>query len=202
MTGVGLGLVTLLCVITNSLTGASLMQLGPQYLEPVFGNVLPYVNYRWAVALCLVYGAFLGGIWFKRGPVPSSYQYGMAISRAFNVLAVLTALAPARLSYMFEWSEWLGPEYGPHVIQLGFSYPVYMILGLTAMVVACKLGYTPWSQARSAVTVTGVLTAEALVGLAATRFVSRQRSCEGVLLTATNASIAGVLVGILTNYFL
>ncbi|KAJ2642122.1 hypothetical protein IW137_002828, partial [Coemansia sp. RSA 1287] len=52
--------------ISTSIMASSLIRLGPQYLEPIYGNVLPNLGFFHGVVISLVLGGILGSIYWQR----------------------------------------------------------------------------------------------------------------------------------------
>ncbi|KAJ1920151.1 hypothetical protein H4219_001524 [Mycoemilia scoparia] len=194
----GVGLISL---TTSAIVASTMMRLGPQYLEPVYGNVLPYINYQWYVLASVLYGAALGAVYCRRNITAGPKRLGMAISHAFDLICIMMATAPLRLKYMFSLVETLGPNYGPHIIQLTFGYPVFIAIGFIMSVVSFWAGYSPVSPSRSLVTVFGAFLGQLLICTAGYTYVTPQRSCEAALLLGVNVAIASIIIKLVTEYF-
>ncbi|KAJ2839446.1 hypothetical protein J3B01_000660 [Coemansia erecta] len=194
--------------ISTSIMASSLIRLGPQYLEPIYGNVLPNLGFFHGVVISLVLGGILGSIYWQRilaaheagGPLTMDTKTGRAIAAAFDIVASLTALAPLRATYMFKWSDALGPMWGPLLTQCTLTFPVFVAGGFVVTLGASRVSYNPQAPGRQAATTAACLGAVAICIWVGQQTAPAHSSCRGVLVNATYAALSGVMIKLLTGH--
>ncbi|KAJ2162389.1 hypothetical protein GGF46_000753 [Coemansia sp. RSA 552] len=203
----------LIGLVTTTILASSMARLGPQYLEPIYGNVLPYLGFFHGTVVSMVLGGILGSAYWRRVvlPVASSDQRkagsltidtktGRALGLAFDIVSIITALAPLRARYLFRWSDALGPMWGPLATQSMLAYPVFAAGGFVVTISAARVAHNPQSPARQAAVFSVCLGAVALLIWVGQRFSSAHRGCYGLLLNAGYAALSSVMVKLLTGH--
>ncbi|KAJ2616797.1 hypothetical protein H4S08_000633 [Coemansia sp. RSA 1365] len=197
---------------TNILV-SSLIRLGPQYLEPVYGNVLPYWGFFHGTVVSLVLGGVIGFSYWryilasmdpvhktKSNPLTIDTKTGRAIAMAFDVAAILTALAPPRARYMFRWSDTLGPIWGSLLTQSMLTFPVFLLSGFVVTISAARISYNPQSPIRQTAGFVTFLGAISMLVWIGQRFSSAHHGCHGLLINAGYAMLSSLIIKILTGH--
>ncbi|KAJ2801075.1 hypothetical protein H4R20_003823 [Coemansia guatemalensis] len=200
-------------LMSTTILVSSLIRLGPQYLEPVYGNVLPYWGFFHGTVVSLVLGGVIGFRYWrhilattdpahktKGNPLTIDTKTGRAIATAFDVAAILTALAPPRVRYMFGWSDPLGPMWGSLLTQCMLTFPVFLLSGFVATVSAARISYNPQSPMRQTAAVVTFLSAISVLIWVGQRFSSAHRGCHGLLINASYAMLSSLLIKLLTGH--
>ncbi|PIA16953.1 hypothetical protein COEREDRAFT_92336 [Coemansia reversa NRRL 1564] len=197
---------------TNILV-SSLIRLGPQYIEPVYGNVLPYWGFFHGTVVSLVLGGVIGFSYWryilasmdparrtKSNPLTIDTKTGRAIAMAFDVAAILTALAPPRARYMFRWSDTLGPIWGSLLTQSMLTFPVFLLSGFVVTISAARISYNPQSPIRQTAGFVTFLGAISMLIWIGQRFSSAHRGCHGLLINAGYAMLSSLIIKLLTGH--
>ncbi|KAJ2714301.1 hypothetical protein H4R19_001802 [Coemansia spiralis] len=192
---------------------SSLIRLGPQALEPVYGNVLPYLGFFHGLVVSLVLGGVAAARYWRHAIVAQSTAPGAgedrlsidvktarAIAMAFDVMAILTALAPLRVTYVFRWSDRLGPTWGALATHCVLAFPVFTLGGFVATLGAHRLAYNPRSPARQGAVLATCLGAVALLIWIGQTFASAHGSCHGLLVNAGYAALSSAMVKLLVGH--
>ncbi|KAJ2312911.1 hypothetical protein IWW52_004724 [Coemansia sp. RSA 2704] len=198
---------------STNILASSLLRLGPQYLEPVYGNVLPRLGFTHSAVISMVLGSIIGSSYWRRicrntdtaatspgAPLTLDTRTGRAIAAAFDIAAILTALAPLRATYLFRWSDTLGPMWGPLLTQCALTFPVLILGGFAATIGAARISHSQHSAGRRVAATIACLGAVAVLIWIGQQFVSPQRSCHGVLLNAGYAALSSLMIKLLTGY--
>ncbi|KAJ1734303.1 hypothetical protein LPJ61_001150 [Coemansia biformis] len=199
---------------STTILTSSLIRLGPQSLEPVYGNVLPYLGFFHGLVVSLVLGGVIGARYWRhaiaaQSPAAAGARAGRltidvktarAVAMAFDIAALLTALAPLRVTYMFRWSDRLGPMWGALATQCMLAFPVFALGGFVATVGALRLAYNPRSPARQGTMLAACLGAIAILIWVGQRFSSAHGSCHGLLINAGYAALSSVMVKLLAGH--
>eukprot|EP01112_Ceratiomyxa_fruticulosa_P005122 TRINITY_DN1569_c0_g1_i3.p1 TRINITY_DN1569_c0_g1~~TRINITY_DN1569_c0_g1_i3.p1 ORF type:complete len:539 (-),score=95.99 TRINITY_DN1569_c0_g1_i3:34-1650(-) len=122
-------------VVFTAIVCAIVLQISPYYLEPIFGNVLPYYNFQLSCFLSFFVG-------FLLGYSSSSSRFGFI--SAVDFISIVIAFVPLSVNYLFTFSSSFGPLMGPHLTQLAFAYPIFFALG-SLNATLCKT-YTSQTQ--------------------------------------------------------
>ncbi|KAJ2082932.1 hypothetical protein H4R24_001202 [Coemansia sp. RSA 988] len=197
---------------TNILV-SSLIRLGPQYLEPVYGNVLPYWGLFHGTVISLVLGGVIGFRYWhhilatmdpdykaKGNPLTIDTKTSRAIAVAFDVAAILTALAPPRVRYMFRWSDALGPVWGSLLAQCMLTFPVFFLGGFAATISAARISYNPQSPMRQTAIFVTVLSTMCLLLWVGQQLSSAHHGCYGLLINAGYAMLSSLIIKLLTGH--
>ncbi|KAJ2064226.1 hypothetical protein GGI17_001111 [Coemansia sp. S146] len=187
--------------VTSSIMMSTIMQVGPTYLEPVYGNVLAHQWFTSGIVACMAVGAALGSrLWrglttgLASGSSEADARTERAIGAALDVVALLTALAPWRTALLFQESRRLGPVWGPVVTHVSLAAPVAAASGFIAAVSVARLVHgrrAAW--------------AAAYVGAAAAAMWARRGTCgvhggcQGLLVAAGYAALSSVMVKLLSR---
>lgn len=105
----------------------SLYHGSPRYLEPIYGNVFPYLYLNQATALFFVLGCTIGS--FQEIIYRRTFDGCKIMVTLFNATALLLALAPLIVDHLFRFSSQWGPPWGPHITQLALLYSATLFLG-------------------------------------------------------------------------
>ncbi|KAJ2905962.1 hypothetical protein GGI21_004102, partial [Coemansia aciculifera] len=185
--------------VTSSIMVSTVMQVGPAYLEPVYGNVLSHQWFGNGVIASLAVGAALGSKYWRRLAAPSEAEAdartARAIGAALDVACLMTALAPWRTALLFRESRRMGPEWGPVVTHVSLAAPVAAAAGFIAAVSMARLVH-----ARKAVwTCAYVGAAAAAVRIGGAGTGSAHSGCQTLLLMAGYAGLSSIMVKLLSN---
>ncbi|KAJ2501297.1 hypothetical protein GGI11_007806 [Coemansia sp. RSA 2049] len=206
----------LISFISTAIIVASLIRMGPQILEPVYGNILPHSGCSSATVTSLAIGAAIGLVYWRHivsvatiGSVSASgseadqlttdTRTARASAIAFDVTAAITALAPQRAEYVFRWSGRLGPKWGPFVSHSALVYPVFMLGGFTAAVCAARVSYNPRSPTRQWTVFGACLAAASLATWVVLQLPIQHRTCHGLLLNAGYAALSSLMIKLLAG---
>ncbi|KAJ2707859.1 hypothetical protein FB645_000422 [Coemansia sp. IMI 203386] len=166
----------ILALITASALSGIMVSLGPQHMEPVYGNVLPQVNFLHGVLVSMAIGGLMAlGFWRR------ILATGHALATEFDATALLMAAAPLYSTYILSWSGYLGPIWGPVLTHCVLSFPVFALLGFVfAIAAACIFCGRALFLTKAALLLTCVLSViiRAYFVLPQLPF---QRSCAGLL---------------------
>ncbi|KAJ2768214.1 hypothetical protein IWQ56_003028, partial [Coemansia nantahalensis] len=199
--------------VSTVIVVSSLTRLGPQALEPVYGNVLPFLGFFHGLVASLVLGGVAASRYWHHAIVAQSAAPGAgegrlsidvkvarAIAMAFDIMAILTALAPLRVTYVFRWSDWLGPTWGSLATHCVLAFPVFALGGFVATLGAHRLAYNPRSPARQGAMVVACLGAVAVLIWIGQTFASAHGTCHGLLANAGYATLSSVMVKLLVGH--
>ncbi|KAG9284661.1 hypothetical protein G9A89_004703 [Geosiphon pyriformis] len=131
-----------LLLITPVLASTTL-QVAPQFLEPLYGNVFSSLYFHEAALASILFGISLG-FWLvpRLQPQENDKQKDTYLSTLImNGLdwgGILLALGPLSVKLLFTQSGLLGPKYGPHFTQLWLAYPILFLLGLINTIVCAR----------------------------------------------------------------
>ncbi|KAJ2030288.1 hypothetical protein IWW57_001262 [Coemansia sp. S610] len=186
---------------TSTIMMSTILQVGPAYLEPIYGNVLAHQWFASGIVVCMAVGAALGSrLW--RGLTTASTAGGSeadarterAIGAALDVAALLTALAPWRTALLFQESRRLGPVWGPVVTHVSLAAPVAAASGFIAAVSVARLAHG--GKAAWAAACVGAAAAAMWAGHGAA---GAHGGCQGLLLVAGYAALSSVMVRLLSR---
>ncbi|KAJ1991833.1 hypothetical protein GGI25_003194 [Coemansia spiralis] len=199
--------------MSTAILVSSLIRLGPQYLEPVYGNVLPYVGFFHATLVSLVVGGIAGSVYWRHilavadpttkpsdDPLTVDTRTGRAISMAFDIAAIITALSPLRAAYVFRWSGRLGPVWGSLISHCVLVLPVFALGGLVTVLGAARVSYNPHSPTRQTVMLAAYLGAAALTIWIGQQFSTPHRGCHGLLINAGYAALSSLIIKLLVGH--
>lgn len=199
--------------MTTNILISSMIRLGPKYLEPVYGNVLPYVGLLHGVVASVVVGGILGVRYWQYILTTMNVQQkandnsltvdtktGRGISMAFDMVGILTSLAPLRAVFVFRWSRWIGPEWGPLISHSVIILPVLVLGGFIITLSACRIAYNPQSPVRQSSIFIAYVGAAALLVWTGQRTASSHRDCYGLLLNAGYAGLSSLMIKLLIGY--
>ncbi|KAJ2394356.1 hypothetical protein GGI05_002072, partial [Coemansia sp. RSA 2603] len=201
------GPVTMAIVIsflTSSILSGSMMHVGPQYLEPLYGNVLPQLGFLRGVAFSAVFGGVLGLSYWRRilgsaSAASVDTRTGRALAAAFNTAALLTSLAPMRASLVLRYSGRLGPHWGPTLTHCVLAYPVFAAVGFATAVAAARLSHVQGAPSRQAVTFAAYVAAAVVAAWVATLRAPWQHACHGMLTAAVYMALSGLFIELLVG---
>ncbi|KAJ2000897.1 hypothetical protein GGI04_000027 [Coemansia thaxteri] len=128
--------------VATSVMLASVVRLGPQYLEAVYGNVLSQQWFAHGMAGSVAAGAGLGWAFWRRGAgggAAGDARVARGVAAGLDAAALLTALAPWRTAQLFRASRWLGPAWGPVVTHVSLAGPAGAACGFVAAVSAARV---------------------------------------------------------------
>ncbi|RUO95939.1 hypothetical protein BC936DRAFT_142932, partial [Jimgerdemannia flammicorona] len=130
-------------LVATSIAFATLLLVPPRYLEPVYGNVLPSLNFQHNFFCAIFVGALSGAlIWFfTKDPQRGSSPIDFFLYVCLDLCALLLAISPSTYAQMFTFSSQWGPIWGSTVTQFALVYPAAFFLGL-----ANFFAYTPRSN--------------------------------------------------------
>ncbi|ORX73741.1 hypothetical protein DL89DRAFT_263760 [Linderina pennispora] len=199
--------------MSTNILSSSLIRLGPQYLEPVFGNVLPYLNYFYGILFSFILGGLMGSSYWRyilsaMSPVKKrkgdqltiDTKTTRAIAMAFDMAAILTALAPTRASYLFRYSDMVSPMWGPMIVYCLFTFPAFVLGGFVAVLSAARVSYNPQSKILQGAISIAYLSAVAMSVWLGHTFARPQVACTGILFNAIFAGLSSVIIKLLTGY--
>ncbi|KAJ1939307.1 hypothetical protein FBU59_004166, partial [Linderina macrospora] len=199
--------------MSTNILSSSLIRLGPQYLEPVFGNVLPYLNYFYGIMFSFILGGLMGSSYWryilsamspakkrKGDPLTIDTKTTRAIAMAFDLAAILTALAPVRATYLFRYSDMVSPMWGPMIVYCLFTFPVFLLGGFIAVLSAARISYNPQSKALQGAISIAYLSAVGMSIWLGHMFARPQVACTGILFNAVFAGLSSVIIKLLTGY--
>ncbi|KAJ1958831.1 hypothetical protein EC988_000050 [Linderina pennispora] len=199
--------------MSTNILSSSLIRLGPQYLEPVFGNVLPYLNYFYGILFSFILGGLMGSSYWRyilsaMSPVKKrkgdrltiDTKTTRAIAMAFDMAAILTALAPTRASYLFRYSDMVSPMWGPMIVYCLFTFPAFVLGGFIAVLSAARVSYNPQSKILQGAISIAYLSAVAMSVWLGHIFARPQVACTGILFNAIFAGLSSVIIKLLTGY--
>ncbi|KAJ1905958.1 hypothetical protein LPJ81_001629 [Coemansia sp. IMI 209127] len=207
----------LLCILisftSTTILVSSLIRLGPQVLEPVYGNILPVIGYTQATAMCLCVGAGMGAVHWRHilsaasaGPqredelLTADTRTARALSIGFDIAALITALAPQRAGYVFRWSGRLGAAWGPFASHCALVFPVFVLGGFITAVSAARVAHNPRSPVRQWTVRAAYVAAAALTIWIGHRVTTPHRSCSGLLLNAGYAALSSLMIKLLAGH--
>ncbi|KAJ2820457.1 hypothetical protein FBU31_005218 [Coemansia sp. 'formosensis'] len=180
---------------------STIMQVGPTYLEPVYGNVLAHQWFTSGVVASMVVGAALGSRLWRvlstaqaAGSSEADARTERAIGAALDVAALLTALAPWRTALLFQASRRLGPTWGPVVTHVSLAAPVAAASGFIAAVSVARLvrgRRTVWAAAYIGAASAAMWAGRGSIGV--------HGGCHGLLLVAGYAALSSVMVKLLSR---
>lgn len=114
----------------------SLHHASARYLEPVYGNVFPYLYLDEASTTCFILGLTIGlSVDGMNRRVGGRIKF---LATLFNFGAVVMALAPLVVDQLFTFSSQWGPLWGPHITQLPLLYCNTLLLGAAVSVSAIQ----------------------------------------------------------------
>ncbi|KAJ2778623.1 hypothetical protein GGI15_004123 [Coemansia interrupta] len=190
--------------LTSSILSGSMLHVGPQYLEPLYGNVLPQLGFLHGVAASATLGGVLGVACWRR--IASSAdaasvdtRTGRALAAAFNTAALLTALAPIRASYVLRHSGRLGPVWGPTLTHCALAYPVFGAVGFVTAIAAARMSHVRGAPARQAAVFAAYVLAAAMAAWVAQKRAPWQHACHGMLTAAVYMALSGLFVELLVG---
>ncbi|KAJ1889591.1 hypothetical protein GGI09_006546 [Coemansia sp. S100] len=201
--GSGLGATTAAAMVigfaTSSIMMSTIMQVGPTYLEPVYGNVLAHQWFTSGIVISMAVGAALGSrLWrglttgLTAGSSKADARTERLIGAALDMAALLTALAPWRTALLFQESRWLGPVWGPVVTHVSLAAPVAAASGFIAAVSVARLLHgrrTAWAAAYVGAAVAAMWARRGAAGV--------HSGCQGLLLVAGYAALSSVMIKLL-----
>ncbi|KAJ2549365.1 hypothetical protein EV175_004475 [Coemansia sp. RSA 1933] len=123
-----------------------------------------------------------------------------ALAMAFDMAAIVTALAPQRAAFVFRWSGRLGPTWGPFVSHCALVFPVFVLGGFVTAVCAARAAHNPRSAARQWAMRGAYAAAAVLVTWVALRFTAHHRSCHGLVLNAGYAALSALMIKLLGGH--
>ncbi|KAJ2492055.1 hypothetical protein IWW37_001769 [Coemansia sp. RSA 2050] len=187
---------------TSSIMMSAMLQVGPTYLEPIYGNVLAHQWFSSGVVVCMAVGAALGTRHWRglatapaAGGSEADARTERAIGAALDVAALLTALAPWRTALLFQESRRLGPMWGPVVTHVSLAAPVAAASGFIAAVSVARLvrsGKAAWAAAYVGAAVAAIWAGRGAGGA--------YGGCQGLLLVAGYAALSSVMVKLLSRH--
>ncbi|KAJ1666353.1 hypothetical protein IW140_001082 [Coemansia sp. RSA 1813] len=203
----------LISFTSTTILVSSLIRLGPQVLEPIYGNILPFIGYMHVTIMCLGVGAIMGCVYWRRILSVASPEFrkdddqltadtrtARALSMAFDMAAIVTALAPLRATYVFRWSGRLGPTWGPFVSHCTLVLPVFILGGFVTGVSAARVAHNPQSPTRHSVIFIAYLAAVCLTTWIGHQFSTHHRGCYGLLLNAGYAALSSLMIKLLAGH--
>ncbi|KAJ2889063.1 hypothetical protein FB639_000182 [Coemansia asiatica] len=201
-------------LLTINVLGSFLVRLGPQYMEPLYGNVLPQVNFKHGMMTSLAVGGFLGlGCWRRiraaatgssnsssSSTLMADAKTGRALAVVFDCTALLTVASPLITAYVLSWSGYMGPIWGPTLTHCALSFPVFALLGFAFVVSTGRL----FCSYASLLNQTATLFVYALAVVVPVFLVQKrppfQRSCIGLLSMSVFAGIGSLVIKMITAY--
>ncbi|KAJ1898410.1 hypothetical protein LPJ66_002772 [Kickxella alabastrina] len=151
-------------LMISSRTAGALLTLGPQYLEPLYGNVLAQLGFLRALLVVMAAGGALGVLYWRRilarkqGGSPSvDAQARRAITRPIDLAAIMMALAPVPTDYLLRFSGRLGPMWGPMVTQCALSFPALVLCGFASAIAIARASHGASTSAGKAAVVVALL---------------------------------------------
>ncbi|KAJ1722652.1 hypothetical protein LPJ53_002956 [Coemansia erecta] len=190
--------------LTSSILSGSMLHVGPQYLEPLYGNVLPQVGFLHGVAASAILGGIVGVSYWRHmlgaaGPASVDTRTGRALAAAFNTAALLTSLAPIRASFVLRYSGRMGPVWGPTLTHCVLAYPVFAAVGFVTAVAAARMSHVQGARLRQAAVFAAYVLAAALAAWVAQLRAPWQHGCHGLLTAAAYMALSGLLVELLVG---
>ncbi|KAJ1898420.1 hypothetical protein LPJ66_002759 [Kickxella alabastrina] len=187
-------------LIFSSITTGSMLAWGPQYLEPLYGNVLAWLGFPRALLVVMAAGGALGALYWRRilarkqGESPSvDAQARCAMSRAIDLAALMMTLAPALTDYLLRFSGRLGPMWGPMVTQCAHSFPVVALCGFASAIAIARASHGAGTSAGKAAVVAALLGACGWVIVRRVASMHFRYGGHGLLITAMLLSVANLV---------
>ncbi|RUS13632.1 S-adenosyl-L-methionine-dependent methyltransferase [Endogone sp. FLAS-F59071] len=125
-------------VAATAIAFAAILQTSPRYLEPVYGNVLPFLHLVDHFLSAFSAGALIGAVLYVFLP-GKSLQHDGPRNDAFvswlthiclDLCAFLIATSPTTYRYLFAFSSQWGPTSGPVLTQLVVAHTASFLLGI------------------------------------------------------------------------
>ncbi|CAG8837229.1 251_t:CDS:1, partial [Racocetra persica] len=129
-------------IITPLLTSVTL-QVAPNYVEPVYGNVFSSMYFDEVALSSLAFGILVGiGFIIKTKSLPQitrDNEITSALISGIDWCGILFALSPIIVRALFHLSGLLGPYLGPHITQFGLAYPIMFSIGFLNVMACARL---------------------------------------------------------------
>ncbi|CAG8444762.1 6122_t:CDS:2 [Dentiscutata erythropus] len=117
-----------------------ILQVAPNYVEPIYGNVFSTIYFNEVALSSLAFGIIIGiGFIAKTkslSQITRDNEITSALISGIDWCGVLFAFAPIIVRALFHLSGLLGPYLGPHITQFGLAYPIMFSIGFLN-VMAC-----------------------------------------------------------------
>ncbi|KAJ2600276.1 hypothetical protein GGF39_001854 [Coemansia sp. RSA 1721] len=198
-----------IALMTTSILAGFMVSLGPQYMEPLYGNVLPRVKFMRGLVASLVVGGLMAmGCWRhvlvsatgRNTSLRADTKTGRALATAIDIAALLMAAAPPLSAYVMSWSGYMGPIWGPTLTHCTLTFPVFVLLGFTLAISAARIFFSHASVLSQAAMLFTFVSAAALPAAFALQQPSFQRSCTGLLSMSAFAALGSLVIKLLTVY--
>ncbi|KAJ2721345.1 hypothetical protein GGI07_004015 [Coemansia sp. Benny D115] len=195
-------------LMTASITVATMLHLGPQYLEPLYGNVLPQVGFMRGAVASAVLGGVLGARYWRRIVAPNraanllsiDAKTGRALAATLDIAALLTVLAPVRTAYVLRFSGYLGPVWGPLLTHCTLAFPVFALAGFATTVGALRFTYNPGVPVLQGAMLVYVVGSTAGCAWLLQSVGPLHRGCHGLLLVGAYLAIGALLIKLLAGH--
>ncbi|KAJ1741492.1 hypothetical protein LPJ68_002785 [Coemansia sp. RSA 1086] len=205
---------TFIVFVTGNILISSLSQLGPQYLEPIYGNIFSSLGFYHGTVISLILGAIIGTYYWRhilktmgtasnKSPGNLSaidIKVGRVLYTTLDMTALLTALAPLHASYLFRWSGALGPMWGPLLTHCVLSFPVVLLSAFAVCVAVGRISHDLYMEKRQlaiAVGAFGIISMAVWLGY---QYGSTHRSCQGMLVSAGYSGLSALVIKLLVGY--
>ncbi|RIB04712.1 S-adenosyl-L-methionine-dependent methyltransferase [Gigaspora rosea] len=120
-----------------------ILQVSPNYVEPIYGNVFSTIYFNEIALSSLAFGIIIGiGFIAKTNTlsqITRDNKINSALISGIDWCGILFALSPIIVRALFHISGLLGPYAGPHVTQFGLAYPIMLSIGFLNVMSCARL---------------------------------------------------------------